>query len=305
MVKCEICERYFKGGMIGLSHHIGRKHKITSKEYYDRFLKEESEGICRLEGCSKETRFSYLSNGYSKFCSSSHAAKSSKTKKKREKTCTIKYGVRNVFQDSKVKKRIEKTCTKKYGVKNPSQSREIKQKIKETCIEKYGGNCPYQSETVKKKGEETCLENHGVRHAMLSEKVKKRLEEIFLERYGVRNPNQVEERRKYMREGGAAYMNSFIKNPSKPQVELFHLTQKLCPYVTLNYPCIGYSIDIAVPKLSLAIEYDGSCWHQNKSYDERRQKELEEVGWNFIRYIDYVPSKKELLRDINVLLKED
>lgn len=30
----------------GLSSHIRQKHRITSKEYYDIYFKQENEGIC-------------------------------------------------------------------------------------------------------------------------------------------------------------------------------------------------------------------------------------------------------------------
>lgn len=107
--------------------------------------------------------------------------------------------------------------------------------------------------------------------------------------------------RQWMLNGGAAYCNSFIKNPSKPQIKLFNLCQEILPYPILNYPCLNYSIDIAIPKLSIAIEYDGSHWHQNKQYDLKRQKELEKEGWKFLRYRDYVPSKKEILEDLKIM----
>lgn len=110
--------------------------------------------------------------------------------------------------------------------------------------------------------------------------------------------------RERMLNGGAAYMLSFVRNPSKPQVKLFHLIQEVCPYSVLNYPCVALncSIDIAVPQLSLAIEYDGSYWHQDEESDRKRQQILEEEGWTVLRYRDYIPTKEELLKDINQIL---
>ena len=113
-----------------------------------------------------------------------------------------------------------------------------------------------------------------------------------------------EKMRKHMLNGGAAHANSFVRNPSKPQVKLFNLCQELFPYPILNYPCIftNKSIDIAIPTLNIAIEYDGSYYHQDEKYDKIRQEELEKQGWKFIRYLDYVPSKKQLLQDVSFLL---
>ena len=107
-----------------------------------------------------------------------------------------------------------------------------------------------------------------------------------------------------MWDGGAAYVQSFVKNPSKPQVELFELIKSIYSTAILNYPSLNFSIDIAIPDLNVAIEYDGSYWHQDQEADDRRQKLLEDVGWRFLRYRDYVPSQKELLKDISKLLED-
>ena len=64
-IKCEICGRECNR-FIGLSSHITQKHKIKIKEYYDKYLKKENEGICLK--CGKETKFIGLIYGYYKYC---------------------------------------------------------------------------------------------------------------------------------------------------------------------------------------------------------------------------------------------
>jgi endogenous inhibitor of DNA gyrase (YacG/DUF329 family) len=64
-ISCKICGREFKN-YIALNAHL-KKHKITSKEYYDEFFKKENEGICPI--CGKETKYLGLKRGYCKFCS--------------------------------------------------------------------------------------------------------------------------------------------------------------------------------------------------------------------------------------------
>jgi hypothetical protein len=64
-ILCKICGKEFENYR-SLAGHL-RVHKITSKEYYDRFLKKENEGIC--PACGKETSFIGLKQGYCKFCS--------------------------------------------------------------------------------------------------------------------------------------------------------------------------------------------------------------------------------------------
>jgi len=104
---------------------------------------------------------------------------------------------------------------------------------------------------------------------------------------------------KRMSNGGAAYANSFVQNPSKPQVELFELIKQLYPQAILNYPSLNRSIDIAIPDQMIAIEYDGSYWHQDRETDLQRQQELEAIGWKFLRYQDCIPKMDDLKKDLN------
>jgi len=109
---------------------------------------------------------------------------------------------------------------------------------------------------------------------------------------------------KRMLNGGAAHSRSFIKKISKPHQELFNLVKEDHPEAKIEYPCFNYSIDIAIPNLKIAIEYDGSYWHQDQEKDDKRQREIENKGWTFLRYRDYIPSKEELKKDILKILKD-
>ena len=66
-MKCYICN-IEKDNFSKLSNHIRRHHSISSKEYYDTYLKKENDGICI--GCGCKTNFQDLNNGYHKMCSS-------------------------------------------------------------------------------------------------------------------------------------------------------------------------------------------------------------------------------------------
>ena len=64
--KCAICGIVYKNAS-ALTAHVVIKHKLNSKEYYDKYLKKPGEGICPI--CGKTTRYTRLSTGYKKFCS--------------------------------------------------------------------------------------------------------------------------------------------------------------------------------------------------------------------------------------------
>ena len=178
--------------------------------------------------------------------------------------CTVK--------SKEIIEKIKRVKIKKYGCwyNNP-------EKIKQTCLERYGEENVSQVSSIQKKKEKTSLKNNGYKY-------------IF----------ETKEHKEWMLNGGAAYCNRFIKNPSKPQLKLFKMVQEIMPYCYLNYPSIftNYNIDIAIPALNIAVEYDGSYWHKDKEYDLKRQKELEEDGWIFIRYKDKLPTMGELKCDI-------
>ena len=70
--KCEVCGEVFDSPF-KRSMHIKNKHKLLFKDYYDKYLKKEGEGICPI--CGKETNFKTISNGYSTYCCISCAMK--------------------------------------------------------------------------------------------------------------------------------------------------------------------------------------------------------------------------------------
>jgi len=105
-----------------------------------------------------------------------------------------------------------------------------------------------------------------------------------------------------MNSGLSSYANSFISNPSKPQINLFSMVKSIFPSAEMNYPFFNYSLDIAIPDQRIVIEYDGSYWHQDKEYDKRRQKYLENHKWKFIKYVDILPSNEQLENDIKNII---
>jgi hypothetical protein len=325
MFKCKICRQEFKN-LKGLSVHIYSKHKINLQKYYNTYIKVSNEEYCNNENCNNKTNFNNLRDGYCKYCSLV-CANTSEVRKNQERNRMIKKYknpnerkrtgsyVKKAFKKSEKRKNVSIGVLESHqrdptikerisiGIKNVYQNKpELRKKasehgkriwkdpkIREKIINSLQKTCSTKSYKEKKRKIALEIAKDPIWRKNVSEGTKKGQS---------KNPNFRESRRQYMLDGGAAYCNRFIKNPSKPQIALFKLCQEVLPYPILNYPCLGYSIDIVVPQLSLAIEYDGSYWHQDKDYDIKRQKELEEEGWNFLRYIDYIPSKKKLRQQV-------
>lgn len=162
---CAICGGEYKN-FKSLSNHC-RKHKITSRKYYDTFLRKENEGLCKV--CGEETSFNFKS-GYRIYCSINCNNKNADTRLRRveqcKKTMLRKYGIEWPFQlnvGEQVQKR-KLTCLNKYGVDNVSKLDTVKEKIKNTFLENYGVDHNTKSKQVRDKYKETILERYGVEH---------------------------------------------------------------------------------------------------------------------------------------------
>jgi hypothetical protein len=86
-----------------LAVHI-RIHNLKAKEYYDKYLRKEHEGFCKL--CNKTTKFYYISNGYNTYCS--FRCQNIGTTEKRETTMQKKYGCKNPSQSSVIREKVKK-----------------------------------------------------------------------------------------------------------------------------------------------------------------------------------------------------
>ena len=79
---CELCGKVWVTTLQGLGCHITKLHKVTLKDYYDRFVRKEGEGFCKT--CGVETKFGGLGSGYHEYCSVSCNVNDPETKEGRE-----------------------------------------------------------------------------------------------------------------------------------------------------------------------------------------------------------------------------
>ena len=101
---CEICGKDCQN----LAVHIVKLHKdITTKEYFDRYLKKPGEGICPV--CGKPTAFLGITDRYAKHCNMKCAQNDISTNQKRKDTALVRYGdanYRNVEKSRKTRERL-------------------------------------------------------------------------------------------------------------------------------------------------------------------------------------------------------
>ena len=175
--------------------------------------------------------------------------------KKREKSNKQKYGIKNVFELENVKDKIIKTNFKRYGVKNPQQNKEIKQKTIETIKLKYGVENVFQSKNIK-------------------EKIKK----TMIKKYGVEYPQQS----KLIRSRSSSHKSSSL------EIELFNFVNKNNDnnIRSSRKIIIGLELDIYLPDLKLAFEFNGLYWHnelfKDKNYHLNKTELCESKGIQLI-----------------------
>lgn len=181
-VKCQICEKEIKitKSIKQFTSHITRFHKESIKSYYDKYIKKENEGICKV--CKKPTNFFNLENGYRIYCSKKCINLDSNCVKKAKNTYLERTGYKhNSLNPESINKR-KKTCIKRYGVdeyrksdkcKNESKKlwenftnedlNEINKKRQKTCQERYGVSNPFQMVDRVQAG---CIESFGYNNSM-------------------------------------------------------------------------------------------------------------------------------------------
>jgi len=211
---CEECEKIFKNKICLAKHNI-KLHNQNMKQYFDKWIKEENEGICKI--CGKQTFLIRTDLGYKKCCSKECQNKYIYTQTKNG--CIKKYGVKSTLQVKEFREKGKQTKKEKYGDENYCNPKKIKQsklerygnknyrneeKIKQTKKYKYGDenyNNREKSKQTKQekygdenynnreKSKQTCLERYGKENYTNYEKSK----QTCLERYNVENPWQVKE----------------------------------------------------------------------------------------------------------------
>ena len=289
---CEECNAKYKN-LQALSKHVKLKHDI--KIYYDKWLKEENEGLCKI--CEKETqRNKKFASGY-KNCCSKKCSKEYNLLRTKEEVFKI-YGVKNSYQSKIVKDKIKQTNKERYGVEFITQNKEIQlranKKRKETNKQRYG------SENIlnnTQKREETCLKKYGVKNPVQNVEIWEKIKQTNIKRYGVEYPNQNKEifdkgfkmriQTKQYKDTNLTYQGSYEYD----FLEKYNDKIKIENGLSIKYKFLEkdkiYHADFYIPSLNLIVEIKNSYLY--KKYKEHiYAKEIGAIvaGFNYIIIID-------------------
>lgn len=276
-MKCEICKSEWKNEK-ALGIHIVKTHKITVKEYYDKYLKlVDKEGICV---CGKETDFRGLTYKYDKFCS----LKCSQKSKERTEKFRLNYFKNDIHN---IQEKREETNFKKYGNKIVNQYHLDPEGAKERFL---GKRIP---EVIK------YLEDNS----------------LILESEYIDNSKKVKIRCKLCNNTFEEsifniYQRTYkcncqtVHSRSRGEIEVQdYIKSLISDSFSCNKKINGKEVDILIDSKNIGIDYNGLYWHSElilsdaKNYHKNKLKICNENGIKLIQiFEDEWLFKKEIVK---------
>jgi len=270
---CKICgEEIYQKHLV--QYHT-KKHNISHKEYYDKYLKQPKDGICPV--CEKETNFLSIWKGYCKHCSTTCSSLDTNVQDKLHKTNFELYGTINGFN------------TKLTGVHKQEQPRKT---LKEAREEQYQifmqeNNC------IKR---EDVLEKYG--WMWYWDKV---VDLIFCKNKAFVRIEDIPKIETYIEE-------TIHNNRSHKEMRLLDFIKSIYNG-PIKHDCKSIispkEIDIYLPDLNLGIEFNGTRYHSiemdtPKSYHLDKSLACREKGIRLIHIYEFedFEEQKELLRSL-------
>ena len=248
----------------------------TSSEEKNQKIRQTCIERYGVENYSKTEDFK---NAISKINYENVAFKSVQTNLKR-------YGVEHTFDVEEFREKSKRTCIERYGVENYSQSEERLKALLEKNSKKFQENLPERYTLINYGKELTLHCNHC--HKDFS---------ISLLNYQKRNRNG-----KII----CTHCNPLQENTSSGETELFEYIESIYNGKILRNDrsvLSGMELDIYLPELNLAIEYNGLFWHSsfkvNSNYHYIKSLRCKEKGIHLIHvFEDHWIHKQEIVKSV-------
>lgn len=330
MMTCKICNREVQK----LASHL-KNHNITAKDYYDKYIKSNNEGFC--EYCGKPTEFLSLSHGYKKTCGHSCAGylrEKSRTKEQVEK--------------SNAKRKA--TCQKIYGAEFPMRNNDVVNKQANTNLERYGTNNVWNSDSpIREKVENTMIERYdgvgwGSKKNFNKDWHKHNVQSRLKNIKDIEKEYNATSQTKLVDKYGQGFLYAkivpddmiihirnvkLIKNEFIPFIEAYTYRYKYGKTLPekriveaikefydgqiqtgvrrLIYP---QELDIYLPELKLAIEFNGTRWHSIElgtpvDYHLSKSLTCRKIGIRLIHIYEFEDLEKQLQLIKELILGKD
>ena len=298
---------------------VFKKYGVTHYSKTDEFKEQYKNTNLKLYGVKNYSQTDEFKVKYEDAMMKNHGVKhNSQIKSYREKvktTCLEKYGVDSYSKTDECKEKRKQTCLKKYGYNNPSQVPEIKIQKKEKFLNNYGVNSPFESIVILKKAKNTAKKNFY--NKLFNIRVKNKVTPLFtLDEY-------IDKETKYLWKCNTCLteFKDHIDDGRIPRCQICYpiLTgfskgeKEISSFCKIYYPNLiendrtvlnGKELDIYIPEINLAIEFNGLYWHselngKNESYHLNKYLKCKEKGIKLIQiFEDEWFDKHEIIKSI-------
>jgi hypothetical protein len=215
-----------------------------------------------------------------------------KVKEKIKNTNLIKFGYENASKNELVKAKIKESCLNNNGVEYPSKCEIMQKKIKQTNLKKFGYESASKSELIKNKTKETNVERYGCNFHTQGHILNK---ELFNSEYILNNfvsivyLKKTKQKIKCLDKKAIldffnitrSTLNIYIKKNKEHfkeiKLNLFNIELEIKKELLNMFPTNlnnedillndrkalenGKELDLYIPKLNIAIEYNGLMFH--------------------------------------------
>lgn len=225
---------------------------------------------------------------------------------KRKKTMVEKFGFEHQCQSDEIKQKIASTNLERYGVEHPSQSKVFRNKINKTNLEKYGNINSLINDKTLEKTLCTMLEKYGVKYSTQNKEILNKIlisiEKTIIKRNLEKNKDLIEI--DYKNNFFLLKCDQHKDHNYKINIPLFHNREiykkkfnipicTVCNPINLNVSGAElmiinfikeyydkeiilnsrkiikpYELDIYLPELKIAFEYNGLYWHSDAHKDK-------------------------------------
>ena len=329
-LKCELCGKCFIA-KYNFTRHLKSVHDVSIKEYYDKYFKKDTDGVCLV--CGTETQFRKRGWKYNKFCSTSCGVKhqnmsytdEERKSSHRKRINTIRTtlgdefgrrisnGLNNRTDEEKelTSKKLSETYYRKYDNLSEEEKLKLREHRSNIYKEWHSSNTEDDYKLLRDKKRNTRWKNiHTFEDENNCVCITTLINEFGQGWKSLEIP--------IIRDGANSYVSKeFIpeikdyasKNHrtcrSSREIELAELVSNICEgdVLTSERRIIPpYELDIYIPKLKLAIEYNGNYFHSDITgtpidYHLNKSIRCRELGIRLIHIYEFenFAIQKELL----------
>ena len=283
--------------------------KICNKNLA-KFSKGKGYTTCSRKCRNIKTNISYKNTCINRF-GVDNPAKLPETQEKMKQSCIKRYGTDHISKTEKFKEKLKNDCFKKHGVSCYLQTNHAKEKL----LESIGVDNPFKSEKIKEKIKQTNLRLYGNENVAKTEYSKNKFRKIkigmlnkkLLDSYTVMSVGHEHEiihnicDKSFVINGNSllSRLNNNVEicihcNPidnfsSHKEIQLQRFIRSICNkeiQISVRSIIPPYELDIYIPELKLAFEFNGNYWHseanKNKNYHKHKSDLCDQQGIKLI-----------------------